>query len=243
MLPLKDNIPAKNFPYVNIGLIVINALFFIYQMSYGHEVDQLIFSLGFIPARFLAQQGEVFMSPTSILPVFSSMFLHGNLVHLLSNMWMLWIFGDNVEDCMGHGRYFLFFILCGIASVFAQAISNPQSTIPMVGASGAISGVLGAYLLTYPHARILTLVPIFIIFYIIELPAYFFLGFWFVIQLIQGSLYSLNSHGAVGGGVAWWAHVGGFAAGVLLLQVFRCKDWQRPEVQPKRSIRRLQRRQ
>jgi len=242
MLPLKDNIPAKNFPYVNIGLIVINALFFIYQMSYGHEVDQLIFSLGFIPARFLAQQGEVFMSPTSILPVFSSMFLHGNLVHLLSNMWMLWIFGDNVEDCMGHGRYFLFFILCGIASVFAQAISNPQSTIPMVGASGAISGVLGAYLLTYPHARILTLVPIFIIFYIIELPAYFFLGFWFVIQLIQGSLYSLNSHEAVGGGVAWWAHVGGFAAGVLLLQVFRCKDWQRPEVQPKRSIRRLQRR-
>ena len=143
---------------------------------------------------------------------------------------------------MGHGRYFLFFILCGIASVFAQAISNPQSTLPMVGASGAISGVLGAYLLTYPYARILTLVPIFILFYIIELPAYFFLGFWFVIQLIQGSLYSLNAHETVGGGVAWWAHVGGFAAGVILLQVFRCKDWQRPEVQPRRSIRRLQRR-
>ena len=242
MFPLKDNIPAKNFPYVNIGLIVTNAVFFIFQMSYGPEIDQLIFALGFIPARFLAQQSENFLSPTGFLPVFSSMFLHGNLIHLLSNMWMLWIFGDNVEDCMGHGRYFLFFILCGIASVFAQAISNPQSTIPMVGASGAISGVLGAYLLTYPYARILTLVPIFIIFYIIELPAYFFLGFWFVIQLIQGSLYSLNAPETVGGGVAWWAHVGGFTAGVLLLQVFRCKDWQRPEVQPKRSIRRLQRR-
>ena len=242
MLPLKDNIPAKNFPYVNIGLILINSVFFIYQISYGHEIDQLIFSLGFIPARFFAQQGENFLSPTGFLPVFSSMFLHANLIHLISNMWMLWIFGDNVEDCMGHGRYFLFFILCGIASVFAQAISNPQSTLPMVGASGAISGVLGAYLLTYPHARILTLVPIVIFFYIIELPAYFFLGFWFVLQLIQGSLYSLNAPETVGGGVAWWAHVGGFASGVLLLQVFRCKDWQRPEVQPKRSIRRLQRR-
>jgi membrane associated rhomboid family serine protease len=169
MFPLKDNIPAKNFPFVNIGLIVINSGFFIYEISYGHEFEQLIFTLGFIPARFLALQSENFLSPTGFLPVISSMFLHANLIHLISNMWMLWIFGDNVEDCMGHGRYLLFFLLCGIASVFAQAISNPQSTIPMVGASGAISGVLGAYFLTYPQARILTLVPIVILFYIIEL--------------------------------------------------------------------------
>ena len=242
MLPLKDNIPAKNFPYVNIGLILINAVFFIYEMSYGPELDRLIFTLGFIPARFIAQQGETLLNPAGLLPVFSSMFLHANLVHLISNMWMLWIFGDNVEDCMGHGRYLLFFLLCGIASVFAQTISNPQSAIPMVGASGAISGVLGAYIITYPRARILTLVPIVILFYIIELPAYFFLGFWFLIQLIQGSLYSLNSGQMAGGGVAWWAHVGGFAAGVLLLQVFRCKDWQRPVVPSERRIRRLQRR-
>ncbi len=227
---------------MNIGLIVINSIFFIYGMSYGQAFDQLIFTLGFIPARFLAQQSENLLSPTGFLPVFSSMFLHANFIHLISNMWMLWIFGDNVEDCMGHGRYLLFFLLCGVASVFAQAISNPQSAIPMVGASGAISGVLGAYLLTYPHARILTLVPIVILFYIIELPAYFFLGFWFVIQLIQGSLYSLNSDQVVGGGVAWWAHIGGFAAGVILLQVFRCKDWERPVVPSKRSIRRIQRR-
>ncbi len=242
MIPLKDNIPAKNFPYVNIGLILINSAFFIYEMSYGPELDQLIFTLGFIPARFIAQQGETLLNPAGFLPVFSSMFLHANLVHLISNMWMLWIFGDNVEDCMGHGRYLLFFLLCGIASVFAQTISNPQSVIPMVGASGAISGVLGAYIITYPKARILTLVPIVILFYIIELPAYFFLGFWFLIQLIQGSLYSLNSEQMAGGGVAWWAHVGGFAAGVLLLQVFRCKDWQRPVVPSERRIRRLQRR-
>ncbi len=242
MIPLKDNIPAKNFPYVNIGLILINSAFFIYEMSYGPELDQLIFTLGFIPARFIAQQGETLLNPAGFLPVFSSMFLHANLVHLISNMWMLWIFGDNVEDCMGHGRYLLFFLLCGIASVFAQTISNPQSVIPMVGASGAISGVLGAYIITYPKARILTLVPIVILFYIIELPAYFFLGFWFLIQLIQGSLYSLNSEQMAGGGVAWWAHVGGFAAGAMLLQVFRCKDWQRPVVPSERRIRRLQRR-
>jgi hypothetical protein len=211
-------------------------------MSYGPALDQLIFTLGFIPARFIAQQGETLLNPAGFLPVFSSMFLHANLVHLISNMWMLWIFGDNVEDCMGHGRYLLFFLLCGIASVFAQTVSNPQSVIPMVGASGAISGVLGAYIITYPKARILTLVPIVILFYIIELPAYFFLGFWFLIQLIQGSLYSLNSEQMAGGGVAWWAHVGGFAAGVILLQVFRCKDWQRPVVPSERRIRRLQRR-
>lgn len=241
MFPLKDNIPAKTFPYVNIALIVINCLVFIYQMSLGPAHEQLIFTLGFIPARFLAQQGENLLNPTGFLPIFSSMFLHANLVHLISNMWMLWIFGDNVEDCMGHGRYILFFLLCGVASVFAQGISNPQSTIPMIGASGAISGVLGAYFLSYPHARILTLVPIIILFYIIELPAYFFLGFWFFIQFLQGSIYSLNSNEMVGGGVAWWAHVGGFVAGVFLLQVFRCKDWQRPVVQSPRKIRRLQR--
>ncbi len=241
MFPLKDNIPAKNFPIVNIGLIVINIVFFIYQMSYGQRVDQLIFAFGFVPARFLAQQADNWLSPSGFLPIFSSMFLHANLLHLIGNMWMLWIFGDNVEDCMGHGRYLLFFILCGVASVAAQAVANPQSAIPMIGASGAISGVLGAYFLTYPQARILTLLPIFILIYIIELPAYFFLGFWFVIQIVQGSAYSLNAEKMAGGGVAWWAHVGGFAAGVILLQVFRCKDWQRPVIQSEKKIRRLSR--
>jgi membrane associated rhomboid family serine protease len=241
MFPLKDNIQARTFPIVNIGLIVINIVFFVYQMSYGHRADQLIFTFGFIPERFFAEQAEGWLNISGFLPVFSSMFLHANLIHLISNMWMLWIFGDNVEDCMGHGRYLLFFLLCGVASVAAQALANPQSAVPMIGASGAISGVLGAYFLTYPHARILTLLPIFILIYLIELPAYFFLGFWFIMQFVQGSLYSLNSDQIVGGGVAWWAHVGGFAAGVVLLQVFRCKDWQRPVIQSEKKIRRISR--
>jgi len=241
MFPLKDNIPAKNFPTVNIGLIVINVVFFIYQVSYGHRVDQLIMAFGFIPARFLEQQAENFLNPARFLPVFSSMFLHGNLLHLISNMWMLWIFGDNVEDCMGHGRYLLFFLLCGIASVAVQAVFSPGSMVPMIGASGAISGVLGAYFLTYPQARVLTLVPIIIFIYLIELPAYFFLGFWFIMQFIQGSVHSLDSAAAGTGGIAWWAHVGGFVAGVLLLGVFRHKDWQRPVFRSEKRIRRLRR--
>jgi membrane associated rhomboid family serine protease len=169
------------------------------------------------------------------------MFLHGNLFHLISNMWMLWIFGDNVEDCMGHGRYLVFFLLCGIASVAAQTISSPGSMIPMIGASGAISGVLGAYFLTYPQARVLTLVPIVFFIYLIELPAYFFLGFWFVMQFIQGSLHSLNSTTEGTGGIAFWAHVGGFVAGVLLLGLFRQKDWQRPIFRAEKRIRRYRR--
>jgi len=242
MFPLKDNIQARTFPFVNIGLIVINIVFFVYQMSYGHRVDELFFSFGFIPARFFARQADSWLNLSGFLPVFSSMFLHANLIHLISNMWMLFIFGDNVEDCMGHGRYLLFFLICGAASIAAQAIAHPQSSIPMIGASGAISGVLGAYFLTYPHARILTLLPIFILIYLIELPAYFFLGFWFIMQFVQGSLYSLNSGRIAGGGVAWWAHVGGFAAGVILLQIFRCKDWQRPTIQSEKKIRRIRRR-
>ena len=224
MFPLKDNIQAKTFPIINIGLIVINIAFFMYQISSGPEVDQLILALGFIPARFFAQQAEGWYSLSGYLPVFSSMFLHANLIHLISSMWMLWIFGDNVEDCMGHGRYLLFFLLCGVASVAAQSIANPQSVIPMIGASGAISGVLGAYFLTYPHARILTLLPIFILIYLIELPAYFFLGFWFVLQFVEGSLDTLNSQKMVGGGVAFWAHIGGFLAGVLLVGLFKKKN-------------------
>jgi len=241
MFPLKDNIKANNFPVVNIGLIGVNILLFVYQISLGPKAEELIFTFGFIPARFFEQQTADWLSLPGFLPVLSSMFLHANLIHLISNMWFLWIFGDNVEDCMGHGRYLLFFLLCGVASVAAQAISNSHSTIPMIGASGAVSGVLGAYFLTYPQARILTLLPIFILIYIVELPAYFFLGFWFILQFVEGSLDTLNSQKMVGGGVAFWAHVGGFVAGVALLQLFRCKDWQRPVIQSGKRIRRISR--
>ena len=138
MFPLKDNIKANNFPVVNIGLIGVNIVLFVYQISQGPKAEELIFAFGFIPARFFEQQAADWLSLPGFLPVLSSMFLHANLIHLISNMWMLWIFGDNVEDCMGHGRYLLFFLLCGIASVAAQSLAHPESTIPMVGASGAI---------------------------------------------------------------------------------------------------------
>lgn len=221
MFPLKDDIPSRHFPAVNLCLIIVNILFFVYQLSLGHEIESFILAYGFVPVRFAAGQAENAMSPGSYLPVFSAMFLHGSLLHLFSNMWMLWIFGDNVEDRMGHGRYLLFYLLCGVGAAFAQFWSNPQAQAPMIGASGAISGVLGAYFLLYPRARILTFIPIFILFYLVEIPAYFFIGFWFVMQFLQGTAQQLVANRWVEGGVAWWAHVGGFVAGVILLYFFK----------------------
>ena len=235
MFPLKDDIPSNSFPAVNISLIIINCLVFLYEFKLGPDFEPFIMQMGFIPARFMEQQSRDWLDLSRFVPVFSSMFLHGSPMHLISNMWMLWIFGDNVEDCMGHGRYLVFFLLCGIISIFGQAVAWPASQIPMVGASGAISGVLGAYFITYPRARVLTLIPIFIIFYTFELPAFFFLGFWFFIQFLQGSASLVAAGEQTGGGVAWWAHIGGFAAGVVLINFFRSKDWRRTVI--RRPIR------
>ena len=223
MFPIKDNIPARRFPAVNLWLIMLNLLCFVYEFSLGGELDHFIKSYGFVPARFMAAQAENFLDPSRFLPVFSSMFLHGGFLHLFFNMWMLWIFGDNVEDSMGHGRYLIFYLLCGSVSVFAQGSADPMSIIPMVGASGAISGILGAYFILYPRAKILTLIPIFIIFYTIEIPAFVFLGFWLVAQFIRGYASQMGANGQVMGGVAWWAHIGGFLAGVVLIRFFRAK--------------------
>lgn len=221
MFPLKDNIPARLLPIVNIGLIAVNLAVFLYVVAQGNAAGNVLSEHGFVSARFLAGS-DFFMTPSRLLPVFSSMFLHGSVMHLVGNMWMLWIFGDNVEDIMGHGRYLLFYLLCGMVSVAAQGFAAPLSQVPMVGASGAISGVLGAYFCTYPRARILTFLPVFIFFYLVEIPAFFFLGLWFLLQFLQGWMqFSASAGGA--GGVAWWAHVGGFAAGVLLIRYFRKK--------------------
>lgn len=239
MFPLKDDIPSKTFPLVNIGLIVVNCLVFFYEFGLGSDLQPFIIRMGFIPSRFVAQQTVDWLDLSRFLPVFSSMFLHAGLLHLIANMWMLWIFGDNVEDCMGHWRYLGFFLLCGAVSVFGQALAWPGSQIPLVGASGAISGVLGAYFITYPKARVLTLIPIFIIFYTVELPAFLFLGFWFFIQFMQGSISLVVVDGKAAGGVAWWAHIGGFAAGVILIRFFRRKDWQQVIARPPIRIKRL----
>ena len=221
MFPLKDDIPSRHFPVVNLWLIIVNILCFVYQLSLGPELEGFILSHGFVPARFAAEQAANFMSLGSYAPIFSSMFLHGGLLHIFSNLWMLWIFGDNVEDRMGHGRYLLFYLLCGVAAAFTQFWANPHAQAPMIGASGAISGVLGAYVFLFPRARILTFIPIFILFYLVEIPAYFFIGVWFLLQFMQGAAQQVAVGGPVEGGVAWWAHVGGFVAGVMLLYFFK----------------------
>ncbi|MEW6502235.1 MAG: rhomboid family intramembrane serine protease [Thermodesulfobacteriota bacterium] len=214
MFPLKDDVPADRFPAVNLLLIAANVLVFLYQLTLGRDgMEALLYDYGFVPARFFAGEGPLF------LPVFTSMFLHGNLLHILANMWMLWVFGDNVEDRMGHGRYLLFYLLCGVAAVIGQTWSAPGATVPMVGASGAIAGVLGAYFLLFPGARILTFVPILIFFYLLEVPAVFFIGFWFVLQFLQGATQQLATGGGEGG-VAWWAHIGGFVGGLVLVRFF-----------------------
>ena len=221
MFPLKDDIPSQRFPVVTLWLIIVNILCFVYQLSLGQELEPFIIAHGFVPARFAAEQAGTGISLASYLPIFSAMFLHGGLLHVFANLWMLWIFGDNVEDRMGHGRYLLFYLLCGVAAAFAQFWANSAAQVPMIGASGAIAGVLGAYVFLFPRARILTFIPIFILFYLVEIPAYFFIGFWFLMQFLQGAAQQAAVGGVVEGGVAWWAHVGGFVAGVGMLYFFK----------------------
>jgi hypothetical protein len=234
MIPLRDDIPAQRFPVINTWLIIVNVLCFFYEFKLGPQAGRFLMENGFVPARFLALQAENFFDLSRFFPVISSLFLHGGLMHLISNMWMLWIFGDNVEDTLGHVRYLAFYLLCGAVSIFAQSFTAPHSTLPLIGASGAISGVLGAYLLTYPQARILTLVPLFIFFYTIEIPAFFFLIFWFAVQFLQGYVQLVNVGAMAQGGVAWWAHIGGFAAGLLLIFLFRLLKRQPSKVRIRR---------
>jgi membrane associated rhomboid family serine protease len=204
MFPLKDTIRSRTFPVVNTTIIVINILVFLFELSLGGRIDKFIAEYGLTPVRFFWELKHSWTD--AIIPVFTSMFLHGGWLHVLGNMWFLYIFGDNVEDRVGHIGYIFFYLLCGMGAALAQATFFPASTMPMVGASGAIAGILGAYFLLYPHARVLTLVPIFIFVQLMEVPAFLFLIFWFILQFAQGAM----THGAANGGVAWWAHIGGF---------------------------------
>lgn len=219
MIPLKDANPSRTTAYVNILLILVNFGLFFYEVSLGgEELTRLIYTYGLIPKRFfyLSQQGSFL--PATYLPFFTSIFLHGGWLHILGNMLFLWIFGDNVEDKMGHLKYLVFYVLCGLGAGFVHLFLSPSSPAPAVGASGAISGVMGAYVLLFPHARILTLLPIFFFFTLIEVPAYFFIGIWFLFQLFSGATSLIAARTT--GGVAWWAHVGGFLVGVGLLFIF-----------------------
>jgi membrane associated rhomboid family serine protease len=216
MIPLRDVIPSRTTPYITVTIIALNALVFLYQLTIGEAGNEFVLYFGLIPAAF------------SWVTVFTSMFLHGGLLHFGGNMLYLWIFGDNVEDRMGHGRFVVFYLLCGTAAALAQTIMVPDSTIPMVGASGAIAGVMGAYFVLYPKSRIVTLVPIFIFFQIFEVPAIFFLGVWFLMQFAYG-VGSVATATSGGGGIAFWAHVAGFIAGISGVIVFRRPERQRVE--------------
>lgn len=214
MLPLRDVIPSRTTPYVTVGIIVLNALGWFLELSMPRE--QL--------SGFLQQWGVV---PTAFVPatLFSSMFLHGSWSHVIGNMWYLWIFGDNVEDRVGHGRFVAFYLLCGLVAAFGQMALDPHSTVPMIGASGAIAGVMGGYIVLYPQSRVLTLIPLIIIWEIIELPAVVLLGFWFLMQLFSaGAIAVTASAGGGGGGVAFMAHVAGFVAGMVAVLLFRKKQ-------------------
>lgn len=218
MIPLRDRNRSSTVPFVTVGIIVVNALVFFYQLSLGQHLLPFLMQYGLVPARVLAwgEAPGVSMS-SAFMPFITSMFFHGGWLHIIGNMWYLWIFGDNIEDQLGHIRYLVFYLVCGIVAALAHVFFNFHSTVPTVGASGAIAGVLGAYLVTFPHARILTLIPIFFFFQVVEIPAIFFLVFWFVLQFFSGALSVVSTATSqTGGGVAWWAHVGGFVCGIFL---------------------------
>jgi membrane associated rhomboid family serine protease len=235
MIPLKDDAPRVTTPYVNYMLLVTNTLVFLFELSLGRQNQQFVDVFGVVPARLtvvllnhgyvpwdLVRQLGTRYVPTAaaVVPIFTSMFLHGSWLHLIFNMWALWIFGDNVEDRLGHAWYLLFYLICGVAAALFHTLLNASSTIPTVGASGAIAGVMGAYFLLYPRAHVLTLVPLFFVFFV-QLPAWVVLGYWFVAQFVSGAATSIAVHGSSNApGIAFWAHVGGFVTGMLLVKLF-----------------------
>ena len=232
MFPYRDDNPTLATPLVTILLIALNAAVWILLQGMGTEpgLSRSVCELGLIPGEFLGRIAEgttLRLSPSTVCVLgaertwytpLSSMFMHGGWIHLIGNMWFLWLFGNNVEDSMGHTRYFAFYILCGLAAAAAQTIITPSSIIPMVGASGAISGVMGAYVVLYPRVRVHLFVPLGFFFFRTAAPAYLMLGYWFLLQLLGGSAASGE------GGVAFWAHVGGFLAGAALIALFKDAD-------------------
>ncbi len=217
MIPLRDNIRSRSFPVASVALIILNVVIFVYELSLDRaQLSGLFYDFGVVPRRvFGFVAGEGGMIPATV-PLFSSMFLHGGVVHLLGNMLYLWIFGDNVEDRLGRGKYIFLYLLAGLAGALAQVWANPVAAEPVIGASGAVAGVLGAYFVSYPRAKVLTLLPILFFFTFVEIPAFVFLLIWFLTQWLSGFL----TLGAAGNMVAWWAHIGGFAvgaAGMLLI--------------------------
>ncbi len=232
MIPIRDDISSRTFPIVSVSLIAINALAFLYELALPPAgLEDFFQQYAVIPIRYFAK-GHIdifgvehpYTMVDLAIPIFTAMFLHGGWMHIGGNMLYLWIFGDNVEDRMGHGRFLVFYLLSGVLATAAHIMFNPHSQVPSLGASGAIAGVLGAYLLLYPTARVVTLVPIFFFIEFIPIPAVIVLGIWFLQQFFAGAA-SLGAASAQTGGVAWWAHIGGFVAGMVLVHLFKRKDY------------------
>jgi len=214
MFPLRDENPSLTVPFVTRALIAINVAVFLYEIALGAELRPFLFQWSFVPVRLtLALDGRT-ETAGAAATLLTSMFMHGGWLHLIGNMWYLWIFGDNIEDRFGHLRFLLFYLTAGLAAGLLHYAANTGSQLPTVGASGAIAGVLGAYAAAFPRARVVTLLPIFPFFQIVALPALLVLGVWFVFQFVSGAL-----SGGAGGGVAWWAHIGGFLFGFLLTRL------------------------
>jgi membrane associated rhomboid family serine protease len=229
MIPLRDINPRRTVPIVNVALIIINVLMFFWEISLGRNLMPAMEHLAFVPLKFWTP-GDL---GSDVVSIFVSMFLHGGWMHLAGNMLYLWVFGDNLEDRLGHFRYLLFYIACGVAATFAHAIVNSSSALPAVGASGAIAGVLGGYLILFPGARVMTLIPIFMFITVRELPAIVVLGLWFVLQLFTGAATLGPPSAESGGGVAYFAHIGGFVMGILLVLLLRGRTKPRETILPR----------
>ena len=222
MFPIQDSVPRRCPPFMMWTIMAVNVFIFLLETRLGpHGLQRLFYLYGVVPARYTHPEWAswVGLAPGAILPLFTAMFLHGGWLHIIGNMWTLWIFGDNVEDELGHFRFLIFYLLCGLAASMVQIYVNAGSTIPTVGASGAIAGIMGAYFLLFPHARIIIMIPILFFPFFFDVPAIFFLGFWFMQQIFGGTLMLAGPKEV--GGIAFWAHAGGFICGMATIRLFR----------------------
>ena len=229
MIPIRDTIPHRRAPVVTWALIAVNVIVFLYELSLEpQDLERLFYLFGIVPARYTHPEWaqQIGLPMDDYWPFLTCMFLHGGWGHVIGNMWTLWIFGDNVEDRMGPGRFLIFYLLMGVLAGITHWFTNAQSTVPTVGASGAIAGVLGAYFILFPRSQIVVLLPIFFFPFFFQLPAVLYLLFWFLSQVLSGTLAGLTASQV--GGIAFWAHVGGFAAGVVLHRLFILPERERP---------------
>ncbi len=211
MFPLRDSTPSRSFPAITVTLIIINIIIFVMETAAGPQaLNDLVYIFGLVPVSLKEQ-----ISPLGFYPIVTSVFLHGSWMHVIGNMWILWLFGDNIEDYMGSSRFLIFYLLCGIAAGLTHYLINPGSDIPVVGASGAVAGVMGAYFLMFRHAKILTYIPPI---FLLNLPAWIYLGFWGLSQLYCGTADIISANSCAQ--IAFWAHIGGFGAGMILYRPF-----------------------